>query len=132
MATGSLHGKLFLLKSGTTVYANCRGNAVNASAARMDVSTKADGNFGAYMAGLISVTITGDGIFRGTTADYEMKTRFFAGTSHTYTVEFENGDKYEGDFILTTLNDTGNSDAGQTFSFELVNDGEVTFTKHTP
>lgn len=79
--------------------------------------------------GIRSVSISGSGVFKNdVTANY-LESLVLGLNSNVFRVVFENGDRFDGAFRVTSLNYNGGVGDVQTHDFTMVNSGPVTFTR---
>lgn len=130
------NGSLVLLKietatPGTFVpVLSAKSNNFTWNNSTVDVSTKLDGRFGAKLSGggTTEMTVSLEGIFLDTEYDKQLRELGVSGAEHKYQMVLSNGDKFEGLFVITSMTCTGARGESETYSFNLANSGEVTFT----
>jgi TP901-1 family phage major tail protein len=139
MAAGK--GRDLLLKIGdgaspTEAFATIgaiRTNAVSVNNNPVDSTTMDDNGIQSFVAdaGVQSLTISGDGVFKDAIAEETLRAQAFARTKKNYELLFPNGDKYAAGFVVQDYSRTGSHDGVETFSVTLVRSGSGTFTAGT-
>jgi len=99
----------------------------------VDTTTMGDGGVQTMLAdaGVQSMSISADGIFKDDTAEETLRAAAFARTPKNFELLFPNGDKFAGAFVVQDYNRTGAHDNVETFSVTLVRSGAGTFTAGT-
>ena len=130
------NGSLVLLKIETATpgtfeaVLSAKSNNFTINNSTVDVSTKADGNWGALLSGggTKELTVSLEGIFFDTEYDNQVRALGFSGEEHKYQMVTSNGDKFEGLFVITSMTVTGARAEAETYSVSLRNSGVITFT----
>lgn len=132
-------GKLVLLQLGTgagaTTIASARTNSFTINNSIVDTTTKKDNGWGSTLSGggVREMTISLEGVFDDeATYDQTLRQYGIDGSSNEYTMIVSNGDKFEGNFVITSYTVGGTYNEAETFSMSLRNDGEITYTAATP
>lgn len=133
MAVGAKTGKLVLFSVEVTpgTYSealSARENGFSMSTSSIDVSCKADGNFGSTLPGQIQVTTTLSGPYRNDTVDRFLRAAFLDGTIIKGKYVTSAADEFVGEWVLTKYDVTGAKDGAEEFSMDLANYGEITYT----
>lgn len=125
-------GKTLLIKKGATLLAGIRSKTVTINNNPIDVTTDDDVNaagasYRAYLAGIVDLEITGEGVAKDATAARAMRKDAIAGTVAEYTIEFPGGDTLVGDMFIASYIDTGVVEGAVTFSITLRNSEAPTY-----
>lgn len=107
---------------------SARENSFSMSAAEIDTSCKADGNFGSSLPGDISVTSTLSGPYRDTSEDKYLRSVFLSQEPISGKYVTSNGDVFQGYWVLLKYDVTGAKSGAEEFSIDLKNFGEITYT----
>lgn len=130
-------GRAFLLKHSTGVtpvnyqtVGGARVSSIQINGETVNVSDKDSDGWQVLLAGAgeRSVTINASGVFKDTAAEALMRTAAMNQTIEDFQVLFENGDYFAGNFIVSTLEYTGENNGAVTYSMTLASSGPVTFT----
>jgi TP901-1 family phage major tail protein len=76
-------------------------------------------------AGSRSVSVSAAGIFLGSAAEAAIRTNALAGTIAGYQLSFEDGEKMEGQFLVTRLDYAGDFNGERNYTLQLESSGEV-------
>ena len=76
-------------------------------------------------AGSRSVSVSAAGIFLGSTAEAAIRTHALAGTVEAYQLSFEDGEKLEGQFLVTRLDYAGDFNGERNYTLQLESSGQV-------
>lgn len=79
-------------------------------------------------AGVQSLRLSLDGLFKDSAAEELLRTAAFERTSSSYQIFFPNGDTYEASFVVQDYQRKGAYDGLETFSVTLLRDGEGSYT----
>lgn len=79
-------------------------------------------------AGVQTMSIRLEGLFKDAAAEETLRAAAFARTSKNYQLIFPNGDMYEGAFVIQEYARSGSYDGLETFSVSLIRNGVGTFT----
>jgi TP901-1 family phage major tail protein len=79
-------------------------------------------------AGVQSLQIRIDGLFKDAAAEETLRSVAFARTSRNYELLFPNGDKYQAAFVIDNYTRGGTHDGIETFSATLRRNGAGTYT----
>ena len=124
-------GLEFLLKIGATVVAGLRATAFTINGEEVDVTTKdSTGGWRELLAeaGVTSMSITGSGVFQDNSNVAALRVSVIAKTQTAYTILFESGDDYTGQFQVTSIEQSGEFNGEVTYSVSLESSGEIVFT----
>ena len=124
-------GLEFLLKIGATVVAGLRATAFTINGEEVDVTTKdSTGGWRELLAGagVTSMSITGSGVFQDNSNVAALRVSAIAKTQNAYTILFESGDDYTGQFQVTSIEQSGEFNGEVTYSPSLESSGEIVFT----
>lgn len=83
---------------------------------------------GAPGAGLKSATISMDGVFKSTALETSLQELLTTGSCDTFDIIDEDGERYEGDFIVTSYSKSGEHNTNIEWSATLESTGEITYT----
>lgn len=125
-------GRFCVLKKGITAIGGGRTVAVTVSGEPIDVQDQGDSGFATFLAGILNnqrLEVTIDGYEE----DQVLRDIAFGAASGKFltdlTLEFPNGSNtIAGDCVLTSYNETGAYEDGQTFNATFVWDGGWTYT----
>lgn len=129
-------GRAFVIKltDGTSpvVYAQLgglRATGLTIANTTVDITTKDDDNWRLLLAnaGDRSVSLSGSGIFKDSSAETLMRGFALDGSINTMQIEFEDNDYFEGDFQVANLEYTGEYNGAREYSVTLESSGEVTY-----
>ena len=127
-------GSAFLLKVGDggaplvfTTVAGLRTTQLAINADTVVVTNQGSGGWRELLggAGVRSVSITGSGVFTGSTAETRLKANALAGTIDDYRVSFESGDTMTARFLITKLDYAGDFNGERTYTLALESSGAV-------
>ncbi len=76
-------------------------------------------------AGVRSVSISGAGVFTGSAAEMQLKSRALSGALDRYEVSFEGGERLRGTFQVTRLDYAGDFNGERTYTLALESSGPV-------
>jgi len=79
-------------------------------------------------AGVQSLSLSIDGLFKDETIEETFRAACFAKTAGNYQLSFPNGDSYEAAFVIQDYNRGGSHDGLETFSATLIRSGSGTYT----
>ena len=128
-------GRLFLLKQGTatagTTIAGLRATRFRVNQETVDATTKDSANQWRELlagAGVRALSIDASGLFQDSAVEETVRGYAFAGTANAFGLVFENGDKIDGSFIVTSLERSGDYNGEEQYALTLESAGAVTFT----
>lgn len=128
-------GSAFLLKVGdgapTPGYQTVAGMKTTQLSINGDavaVTNKGSGGWRELLsgAGIRSVSISGAGVFTGSTAEARIKTNALTGVLDDYEVAFESGERMRGRFLVTRLDYAGDFNGERSYTLALESSGPVT------
>jgi TP901-1 family phage major tail protein len=114
-----------------TSLASLRTKSLNINAEQVDISTSDSTSKMRELlagAGIISLSVAGDGVFSDSTPDATLRTEAFAQTQKNYQVIVPDFGTFEGPFMLTALNYASEHNAEVTYDFSLESSGVISFT----
>ena len=76
-------------------------------------------------AGSRSVSVSAAGIFLGSDAEAAIRANALAGTLDAYQLSFEDGEKMEGQFLVSRLDYAGDFNGERNYTLQLESSGEV-------
>lgn len=79
-------------------------------------------------AGIQSMELSLDGVFKNAAAEKTLRTSAFDRTSKNYRLMFPNGDMFSGSFMIRDYHRQGSFDGMEIFSVTLIRTGGGTFT----
>lgn len=79
-------------------------------------------------AGETKVTISAQGVFKGTTYEGTMRTNFLAQSIDNYEIHFGDGHKFAGAFQITAFEYTGENNGARMYSLTLESSGVISYT----
>lgn len=128
-------GSAFLLKVGdgapTPGYQTVAGMKTTQLSINGDavaVTNKGSGGWRELLsgAGIRLVSISGAGVFTGSTAEARIKTNALTGVLDDYEVAFESGERMRGRFLVTRLDYAGDFNGERSYTLALESSGPVT------
>ncbi|MFQ5535582.1 MAG: phage major tail protein, TP901-1 family [Sphingomonadales bacterium] len=125
-------GLAFLLKLGNpgTVIAGLRSTSFTINGETVDVSNKdSTGQWRELLAagGQVSMSVSGSGVFQDNSNVATLRANCIARTLDAYTLIFESGDTYTGNFQVTSVEQGGEHNGEVTYSVSLESGGPITF-----
>lgn len=133
----SQKGRDLLLKIGDggapesfTAIGAARATAMELGNQPVEKTSMASGGFREYLsgAGLQSMVLRLDGLFRDAAAEERLRAAAFNRTADNYELQFPNGDKYAARFIVQEYRRGGTFDGLEVFSATLLRTGAGVFT----
>lgn len=127
-------GRSFVLKDGTaaagTQIAAMRTTGFSVNNVMVDVTTKDSAGFRVLLAAgsVANVSVRASGLLDANAQATTMINRCIAGTLDTYGVLFDNLDKMDGAWQLTSFEAEGTEGEAQTYSMTLESSGTITIT----
>lgn len=125
-------GSAFLLKvsdgAGYVTVAGLRTTQLSINAEQVVVTHKGSGGWRELLsgAGVRSVSISGAGVFTGSSAELRLKTSALDGLLDDYEVSFESGERMRGRFLVTRLDYAGDFNGERNYTLNLESSGQVT------
>lgn len=131
-------GRAFVLKIGDgatseafTTIGGIRSTSFSLNGEPVEVTDKDSSGWRELLAnaGVRTVSVSGSGVFKDTTAEETLRGKAFAQTIDNYqVVDGDAGDTFEGGFQVASYERTGEHNGEVQFSVTLESSGEVTFT----
>ncbi len=130
-------GSLFLLKAGDggspetfTTVGGLRSTRFTINNAAVDVTNKDSSGMRELLggAGIQSMAVAGNGVFTDTAAEETMRANAAANTISNYQIVSGNGDMWQGAFLITSYERSGDFNGEEAFSLTLESSGPVSFT----
>jgi TP901-1 family phage major tail protein len=127
-------GSAFLLKVGNgavppvfTTVAGLRTTQMSINAETVVVTNQGSGGWRELLtgAGVRSVSLSGSGVFTGSTAETRVKANALAGIIDDYQVSFESGETVTAKFLITRLDYAGDFNGERTYTMALESSGTV-------
>lgn len=127
-------GAAFLLKlsdggdpEGFRTVAGLRTTQLSIASQPVVVTNKDSGGWRELLggAGTRFVSVSGAGVFTGSEAEQQLKSRALTGTLDRFEVCFESGDRLRGSFLVTRLDYAGDFNGERNYSLSLESSGEV-------
>ena len=127
-------GSAFLLKVGDgqvppgfTTVAGLRTTQLSINGEAVAITSKDSGGWRELLsgAGVRSVSVSGAGVFTGSTAEARLKANALAGTIDDYRLSFESGETMTGRFLLTRLEYAGDYNGERSYTLALESSGAV-------
>lgn len=115
---------------GFALVAGLRTTSVSLNNEAVDATTVASEGFRELLpqAGLRALTVTGDGVVASGTSDRKLYLQAVEGTAASYRLDFGNGDRFEGLFLITRFQRSGRHSGAEEFSMTLESTGPLYFT----
>ena len=127
-------GSAFLLKIGngaaTPVYstvAGMRTTQLSINGEAVVITNKGSGGWRELLsgAGVRSVSVSGAGVFTGSTAETRLKTNALAGVIDDCELSFESGERMQGKFLVSRLDYAGDFNGERSYTLSLESSGPV-------
>ena len=127
-------GSAFLLKIGDgaaspafATVAVLRTTQMSINGEAVVVTNKGSGGWRELLsgAGVRSVSVSGAGVFTGSTAETRIKGNALSGALDDYRLSFESGDTMTGTFLVTRLDYAGDFNGERSYTFSLESSGQV-------
>lgn len=127
-------GSAFLLKIGsggaTPTYATIAGlktTQLSVNGDAVNITNKDSGGWRQLLsgAGVRSVSVSGAGIFTGSSAEAQLRGMALAGTIAGYELSFESGERMQGQFLVTRLEYAGDYNGEHNYTLALESSGAV-------
>ncbi len=128
-------GSAFLLKVGNgaspAVYATVAGMRTTQLSINGDpviITNKGSGGWREILsgAGVRSVSVSGAGVFTGSSAEARLKTNALTGVLDDYELSFESGERLQGRFMVRRLDYAGDFNGERSYTLALESSGAVT------
>ena len=127
-------GSAFLLKIGDaatppvfTTIAGLRTTQMSVNGDAVNITNKDSGGWRELLsgAGVRSVSVSGAGIFTGSSAEASVRAHALAGTIADYELSFEGGERLRGRFLITRLDYAGDYNGERQYTLALESSGVV-------
>ena len=127
-------GSAFLLKIGDgaappafTTIAGLRTTQLQINGEPVVITSKDSGGWRELLsgAGVRSVSVSGAGLFTGSTAETRLKANALSGRIDDYRLSFESGETMTGKFLVTRLEYAGDFNGERTYTLSLESSGAV-------
>lgn len=127
-------GSAFLLKVGDggaplvySTVAGLRTTQLSINGDAVVITNKGSGAWRELLsgAGVRSVSVSGAGVFTGSTAENRIKTNALAGVLDDYELSFESGERLRGKFLVLRLDYSGDFNGERSYTMALESSGEV-------
>lgn len=107
--------------------AGLRTTQLSINAQPVVVTNKGSGGWRELLdgAGTRSVSVSGAGVFTGSDAELQLKTRALSGALDRFEVCFEGGDRLRGTFLVARLDYAGDFNGERSYTVSLESSGEV-------
>lgn len=110
--------------------AGMRATSLVVNSDAVDITNKDSGGWRELLggAGVRRVAVSGAGVFTDSAAEAILRGKALAGMLANYEILFENGDRLEGSFLVTTLDYSGDHNGERTYTLALESSGVISFT----
>jgi len=131
---GAESGRAFLLKVGNggspvayATVAGLRTTQLSINGEMVAITSKDSGGWRELLsgAGVRSVSVSGAGVFTGSTAEVRLKGNALAGVIDDYRLSFESGETLSGCFLVTRLDYAGDYNGERSYTIALESSGAV-------
>jgi len=131
---GAESGRAFLLKAGNggspvayATVAGLRTTQLSINGEMVAITSKDSGGWRELLsgAGVRSVSVSGAGVFTGSTAEVRLKGNALAGVIDDYRLSFESGETLSGRFLVTRLDYAGDYNGERSYTIALESSGAV-------
>lgn len=89
------------------------------------VATITDPKWRELLAGTTFVSVSGAGVFTGTSAETRLKANALGGVLDDYELSFESGERIRGHFLVTRLDYAGDFNSQRSYTLTLESSGPV-------
>ncbi|MBN9542322.1 MAG: phage major tail protein, TP901-1 family [Alphaproteobacteria bacterium] len=97
----------------------------------IDITNKLSGNWRELLSGAVrSISITGGGIFTDSSSELKIRNLSFSGAKEKFQMCFGSGEIFEGYFIISSYERTGNYDDEETYTITLESASNVEIKNH--
>lgn len=129
----AVSGRSFLLKTGTgtvVTVAALRTTSFTVDGSTVDITNKDSAGMQELLSagGVAKIGISAGGVLTGAAQSTDLIAKALARTLDPYTIVFDNGDKIEGSFQLTSFGASGDYNGEQTYTLSLESSGTMTLT----
>ncbi|OYW81441.1 MAG: phage major tail protein, TP901-1 family [Asticcacaulis sp. 32-58-5] len=110
--------------------AGLRSRTISLNARTVDVTdSESAGGWRELLAGagVKALSVSGSGVFRDAASDALMREAFFAQTQKTWQLIVPDFGRFEGSFLIASLDYAGDHDGEATFAMTLASAGEISF-----
>lgn len=109
--------------------AGLRSSAITIDAQAVEITNKDSAGWRELLsgAGVRRIAVSGSGVFWDSAAEAGLRAAALAGTLANYRIVFENGDRFEGPFLVASLDYSGDHDGERTYTLSLESAGPVAF-----
>lgn len=130
-------GALFLLKVGDgggpetfTTVGGLQTASFNINTASVDVTNMSSNGMRELLAGagIQTMSLSGNGVFTDSAAEETVRANAAANSIDNYQLIAGNGDTWQGAFLITSYQRSGNFDGAEAFTISLESSGAITFT----
>ena len=127
-------GSAFLLKIGDgaptpvfTTVAGLRTTQLSINGDPIVITNKGSGAWRELLsgAGVRSVSVSGAGVFTGSSAEHRIKNNALSGILDDYQLSFESGERLQGRFLVTRLDYAGDFNGERSYTLALESSGPV-------
>lgn len=127
-------GSAFLLKIGDgaptpvfTTVAGLRTTQLSINGDPIVITNKGSGAWRELLsgAGVRSVSVSGAGVFTGSSAENRIKNNALSGILDDYQLSFESGERLQGRFLVTRLDYAGDFNGERSYTLALESSGPV-------
>ena len=130
-------GKQFLIKTkedGSEDFigiAGFRSNGITLNQEGVDISNKDSSGFREMLAGagIISVSVSGTGVFLNSASETLLRKRFGTNEHHEYEIILPGTGSWKGRFMIESLEFAGDYNNEVNYTLSLSSDGIITFTE---
>jgi predicted secreted protein len=107
--------------------AGMRTTQVSITAEPVVVTNKGSGGWRELLGvgGVRAVSVSGAGVFTGSTAELDLKARALTGALDRFELSFEGGERLQGRFQVTRLDYAGDFNGERTYTLSLESSGAV-------
>ena len=127
-------GSAFLLKIGSgaapqtfATVAGLKTTTLSVNGDLVAITNKDSGGWRELLtgAGVRSVSVSGSGIFTGSSAEAQLRALALAGNLADYELSFESGERMQGSFLVSRLEYAGDFNGERNYTLALESSGEV-------
>lgn len=126
----AIKGKLLLVKVGANTVTEARTTSLKINNELVDVTNKGSSGWRESLdgAGIASMSMSLEGTWTNSTAGQALRDYAISGDQETVVITDGNGDEYEGLFVVTSFEMSGDYNTAQMWTATLESSGVITFT----
>lgn len=109
--------------------AGMRSTSLTINSEAVEITSKDSGGWRELLsaAGIRRLSLSGSGVFTDSVAESALRAKAMAGDIGRYRIVFESGDAFLGDFLVTSLDYSGDHNGERTYTLALESSGVITY-----